>query len=48
MNDLSFVMHTDSQISFLWLKQHLLLSDSLVFANQDEYFVQWLSDAQCK
>jgi hypothetical protein len=42
------VIDIDPQISSLWSERHLLPSDSLALANQDEYFVQWLPDAQHK
>ena len=43
------VVEIDPDISSLWSERHLLPSDSLEFANQDEYSIQWLSpDVQCK
>ena len=42
------VIDIDPQISSLWLERHLLPSDSLALANQDEYSVRCLPDAQCK
>jgi len=42
------VLDIDPQISSLWSERHSLPSDSLALANQDEYSVQWLPDAQHK
>jgi len=42
------VIAIDPQISSLWPQRHSLPSDSLALANQDEYSVQWLPDAQRK
>ena len=42
------VIDIDPQISSLWLERHLLPSDSLALANQDEYSVRCLPDAQRK
>lgn len=42
------VIDIDPQISSLWPERHSLPSDSLALANQDEYSVQWLPDAQRK
>jgi hypothetical protein len=42
------VVAVDPQISSLWSERDLLSSDSLELANQGEYSVQWLPDAQRK
>jgi len=42
------VVAVDPQISSLWSERDLLSSDSLELANQGEYLVEWLPDAQQK
>ena len=48
MKQINNVIDIDPQISSLWPERHSLPSDSLALANQDEYSVQWLPDAQRK
>jgi len=48
MKQINNVVDVDPHISALWLERHLLPSDSLALANQDEYSVKWLPDAQHK
>jgi hypothetical protein len=42
------VVAVDPQISSLWSERDLSNSDSLELANQGEYSVRWLPDAQQK
>ena len=42
------IVEIDPDISSLWSERHVLPSDSLELANQDEYSVQWLPDIQRK
>lgn len=48
MKQVNNVVEIDPDISSLWSDRHLLPSDSLELANQDEYSVRWLPDVQRK